>query len=239
MDSTLNLAFSIQQNPKGVYAVLLGAGISQPVGILTGWEVKQDIIKKFNRFDGEKLSEDIGYDELFDKLNTTKEERNAIIRPYFEPTQEELEQNLKIPSKAHRAIAELVKVGYIKVILTTNFDRLLEIALGDIGVTPDVISIDDMLKGAVPLRHSPITIIKLHGDYRDIRTLNTSKELETYSPEKDELLDVIFDEYGLIVCGWSANSDVALRNALYRAKSRRYSTYYIVIIIYLARNTPS
>ncbi|MGH2486748.1 MAG: hypothetical protein ACRDHE_12115, partial [Ktedonobacterales bacterium] len=34
------------------------------------------------------------------------------------------------------------------------------------------------------------------------------------------------DEYGLIVCGWSAAWDVALRAALERAPGRRYSTYW-------------
>ncbi|MCY4588440.1 MAG: hypothetical protein OXB98_20640, partial [Bryobacterales bacterium] len=42
----------------------------------------------------------------------------------------------------------------------------------------------------------------------------------------DQLLDRIFDEFGLIVCGWSAEWDGALRKAIYRAPSRRFSTYW-------------
>ncbi|MBL8156646.1 MAG: SIR2 family protein, partial [Anaerolineae bacterium] len=226
MDAALNLAFSMHKNP-GIYALLLGSGISRSVGIPTGWEVTQDIFRQLGAMGNHGLAEDIRYDELFTALGKTQTERNSILRGYFEPTPEESEKGLKIPSKAHRAIAELVKSGYIKVILTTNFDRLMEIALEDIGITPDIVRSDDMLLGAVPIRHSAITIIQLHGDYRDVRTLNTPSELATYSAVKNKLLDTIFEEYGLIVCGWSATWDAALRDAIFRVQSRRYSTYWI------------
>lgn len=42
----------------------------------------------------------------------------------------------------------------------------------------------------------------------------------------DALLDRVFDEYGLVVCGWSGEYDTALIDALRRARSRRYTTYW-------------
>ena len=66
----------------------------------------------------------------------------------------------------------------------------------------------------------------MHGDYLDIRIRNTPAELDGYPPEFDQLLDRIFDEFGLIVCGWSAEWDGALRNAIFRATSRRFTTYW-------------
>ena len=69
-------------------------------------------------------------------------------------------------------------------------------------------------------------MVKLHGDYRDPRIRNTRAELGCYDEEVDQLLDRIFDEFGLVVCGWSAAWDAALRNALYRARSRRFTTYW-------------
>ena len=57
---------------------------------------------------------------------------------------------------------------------------------------------------------------------------NTPDELDQYPPEFDQLLDRIFDEFGLIVCGWSAEWDGALRSALFRAKSHRFTTYWAV-----------
>lgn len=228
MDDVLNLAFLIHKNP-GVYALLLGSGVSRSAGILTGWEITQDLKSKIESLSGEEVPENIGYDELLNALAKTESERNSIIKSYFERDEEELKQDAKVkmPTEAHKAIARLVRDGYIKVILTTNFDRLIEMALEEEGIIPDVVSSDDMFSGAVPLRHSKITVIKLHGDYRDIRTLNTPQELSEYSAIKAKYLDMIFDEYGLIACGWSARWDTALRDAIYRCPSRRYNTFWV------------
>jgi hypothetical protein len=51
-------------------------------------------------------------------------ERQQLLRQYFEPT------------PAHLAVAELVKGGYVRVILTANFDRLCERAIENEGITP-------------------------------------------------------------------------------------------------------
>ena len=131
-----------------------------------------------------------------------------------------------MPTTAHHAIARLAANGHIKVIITTNFDRLIESALGEAGLTPQVISTKDQAQGATPIIHAACTVIKLHGDYQDTRILNTPDELQEYPEEYNRLLDRIFDEFGLIVCGWSAEWDTALRDAIYRAKSRRYTTFW-------------
>jgi hypothetical protein len=75
--------------------------------------------------------------------------------------------------------------------------------------------------------------MKVHGDYLDSRIKNTRKELEHYDLRIDSLLDRIFDEFGLIVCGWSSEWDAALRTALQRCKSHRFSTYWTI------RDTPT
>lgn len=225
MDAILNLAFTMHNN-LGVYALLLGSGISRSSEIPTGWEITQDIVAMVKEI-GKDISENARYDDLFEQLGKTQTERTMFLRKYFEPTEDERSRGAKLPTPAHQAIAQLVKNGYIKVILTTNFDRLIEIALEEIGIFPDVISSEDMLDGTPPIRHSEITIIKLHGDYRDVRTLNTPQELSNYSDRKKQLLETIFDEYGLIICGWSARWDVALREGIYRINPRWYSTFWI------------
>ena len=138
------------------------------------------------------------------------------------PNDREREEGEKQPTAAHRAIASLVARGFIKVILTTNFDRLVETALTDEGVVPTILSSPDQVQGALPLIHTQCCVFKVHGDYRDTRIRNTPAELDQYPPEFDQLLDRIFDEFGLIVCGWSAEWDGALRSALIRAPSRRF-----------------
>jgi hypothetical protein len=49
----------------------------------------------------------------------------------------------------------------------------------------------------------------------------------------DSLLDRVFEDYGLVVCGWSADWDVALRAAIERAVDPRFPLYWA------ARGAPS
>jgi hypothetical protein len=121
----------------------------------------------------------------------------------------------------------------VRVVITTNFDRLIETALADVGIQPVVISTADATKGALPLAHQQTLIVKINGDYLDSRIKNTVQELDKYEPELDSLLDRIFDEFGLIVCGWSADWDTALRRSIERCPSRRFSTFWC------AKGTPT
>ena len=237
-EPVLKLALSLHSNP-GVYALLIGSGVSRAAGIPTGWEVVLDLIRKVavtEREDPEtdpeawyrkKYDEPLEYDRLLDRLTNTPAERQALLRSYFEPTEEEREQGVKVPTPVHRVIADLVRHGYIRMILTTNFDRLIERALQDVGIEPDVISTDDDLQGAMPYVHSNCYVVKLHGDYLDTRIKNTPEELASYSDALNTFLDRVFDEFGLIICGWSGKWDTALRNAILRAPNRRFTTYWL------------
>ena len=62
--------------------------------------------------------------------------------------------------------------------------------------------------------------------YKDARILNTDQELSAYPDGYNRLLDRIFDEHGLIICGWSGEWDHALREAFLRAPNRRYPVYW-------------
>lgn len=239
IDPILSLYFSIHSNP-GVYALLLGSGVSRSAGIPTGWEVVLDLIRKLARLKGEdcepdpaswfkgKFGKEPEYSRLLYDISKSSAERQQLHKSYFDPIEEEREQGLKLPTSAHKAIAELVFKGYIKVIITTNFDRLLERALEESGVIPVVISTPDGVDGAIPLIHSKFTIIKVNGDYLDARLKITEDELYKYDKRINRLLDRILDEFGLIVCGWSAKWDIALREALERCKNHRFTTYWSV-----------
>ena len=168
------------------------------------------------------------YSELVEELGGSPDERRSILEGYIEPTAEERSEGRKVPTLAHRAIADLVRDGLIRVLVTTNFDRLLENALRERGVEPTVVDSVDALQGAVPLTHAPCYLVKLHGDYKDARIRNTDGELADYPAALDALLDRIFDEHGVVVCGWSAEWDEALRRAMTRAPSRRYSLFWAV-----------
>ncbi|MCA6101956.1 SIR2 family protein [Bradyrhizobium australafricanum] len=244
IDPSDALAFSVYEN-KAVYCVLLGSGVSRGAEVPTGWEITLDLVQRVASLEGvkdqvnwaawykEAHGKEPGYSDLLDQLATTSDERRSILHSYIEPDESDVSAGRKVPTKAHRAIARLVQAGYVRVILTTNFDRLMENALRDVGVEPTVIGSEDGLKGAVPLIHSRCYVLKLHGDYLDTRILNTELELSAYTAPMNTLLDRIVDEHGLIICGWSGDWDPALRAAIMRAPNRRYPLYWA------ARGEPS
>jgi len=237
IDPIISLSFSIYSN-KGVYSLLLGSGVSRSAGIPTGWEVVLDLIRRLAHLKGEecepdpsiwyknKFQEEPDYSKLLDEIAKSASERNQLLRGYFEPSEEDLEQSLKVPTQAHKAIAKLVVNAYIRVIVTINFDRLIEKALETTGIIPTVISTPDAVEGALPIQHTKCTIIKVHGDFPDTRIKNTPEELEKYDERITNYLNRIFDEFGLIICGWSAEWDKALYTVLERSKSHRFTTYW-------------
>jgi hypothetical protein len=237
IDPIISLAFSIHANP-GAYAVLIGSGISSSAGIPTGWQIVEDLVRRIAHVRGEDASADPAawyrstfgvdpeYSRLLDELARSSLERSQLLRSYFEPTPEEREASVKMPVAAHRALATLAAKGYIRVLLTTNFDPLLEQALEQAGVVPTVLATPDAVAGALPLTQAGTTLVKVHGHYLDTRIKNTPAELDVYDPAVDALLDRVFDEFGLIVCGWSATWDTALRRAIERCPSHRYITYW-------------
>jgi hypothetical protein len=236
-DTLTQISFSVFEN-KGVFAVLLGSGLSRSAEIPTGWEITLDLVRRVAKAQGvadqadwanwynTATGKEPNYSDLLEDIASTPDERRSILHSYIEPTDEEREQGKKVPTPAHHAIAALVRAGFIRVIITTNFDRLMENALREQGIEPTVVASEDALKGAEPLTHSQCYLVKLHGDYKDARILNTDAELSTYPPSYEQLLDRIFDEHGLMICGWSGEWDHALRGAFLRTSNRRYPVYW-------------
>jgi hypothetical protein len=235
----IRLAFSIYSSP-GSYALLLGSGVSKSANIKTGWEIMLDLIQRIAEIEKEKPNdlplwyrqkfngEDPTYDNLLDRIAYKSVERRNILSEYFDPSPKDREDGLKLPQAAHRSIAKLVKLGYVKVIITTNFDRLLESAFIMEGIHPYLIyneeSIDFCLS-PVHIRDSCI-IYKIHGDYKDSRLRNTQDELSEYPDKVIRYLDRIFEDFGIIVCGWSADWDVALRNTLCHRSGDQLGLYW-------------
>ncbi|WP_084182319.1 SIR2 family protein [Mycolicibacterium austroafricanum] len=237
------LATAMHAQP-GVNALLLGSGISTGAGMPTGWGVVTNLVEKAAVADSPDDHEshrlaaenpeawwtahgsgDLGYSSLLAALAPTPSARQGLLREYFTPTEADQELGLKIPSPGHRAIAELVKRGTIKVIVTTNFDRLMEQALDGAGIQPQIITRAEAVGGMTPLTHAHVTLIKLHGDYAELDTRNTVDELTSYPAEWSDLLARIFSEYGLLISGWSGDWDKALVASL-EAAPLRYPLYW-------------
>lgn len=159
----LALAFSVHSGP-GTYALLLGSGVSRAAGVPTGWEVTLDLTRKLAAAEGEsaddpeawyreRFGRTPNYSEVVNALASTRDERRALLQGYFESDEQDRDGGSKVPTEAHCAIARLCSTGHVRVVLTTNFDRLLERALEAEGVFPVVIDTLDAVEGAPPLQH--------------------------------------------------------------------------------------
>jgi hypothetical protein len=113
VDPTLSLAFSVHSGP-GVYAVLLGSGVSRATAIPTGWKVTLDLISKLAAMSGKAqeaeanpaawfrgaYGEEPDYSRVVDYLAATPADRQRLLQGYFEPTEEEREEGIKTPTEA-------------------------------------------------------------------------------------------------------------------------------------------
>ncbi|RYZ56089.1 MAG: hypothetical protein EOP49_01260 [Sphingobacteriales bacterium] len=239
-DQELLIAHNVYSN-KGAFALFLGSGISRSAGIPTGWEIILKLIARFailktgaTPSDPEKWYRDQfeitpNYSHLIESLTNTQEERVHLLKPFFEPTEEDFENNLRQPTAAHRAIARLVQKGYIRVIVTTNFDRLMENALRELSIEATIISNPTHVDNVMPLIHSPFTLLKINGDYLDTKFLNLESELSEYDDRIVDQLKFIFENFGLITAGWSAKWDIALRRILEASVKFRFSNYFTYV----------
>jgi hypothetical protein len=131
--------------------MLLGSGTSTAAQIPTGWGVVIDLIGKVAALQGADAAreaaddpegwwarqghQDLRYDSLLEALAPSVAARRDLLQSYFEPADDdERHRGIKQPTAAHHAIAELVANGRIRLVLTTNFDHLIEDALVAAGV---------------------------------------------------------------------------------------------------------
>jgi hypothetical protein len=231
VDPRAALATSMQAAP-GVYAALIGSGMSRAAGVPTGWGVVQDLIRRVGTVEGVDPDElgdspelwwaqqgrpEPRYDTLLKAVAPTDAMRQVLLRSYFESA---------LPTTGHHALASICVSGRIRLILTTNFDRLIERAIEQQGVTPQVVWSAATARAMVPLTQAKLTVVKLHGDYVMTGLRNTPQELRSYPLYARRLLARVLDEYGLLVVGWSGEYDVALVDCILAAKSRRYPMYW-------------
>jgi hypothetical protein len=212
------LARGLRAGPRPV-AVLAGAGVSQTAGVSTG----QDLLRQAAAARGQDSGADpvawfvdtFGYfPNYFAIVQGGAGDQPTLPRHVFEGM---------APTAAHRALAEMAAHGLLGPFLTTNFDRLLEQALTESGLTPHVAR---ELAEMAPAPAAGPLVVKLHGDYLDLRIRDTPSRLHTYHPVVDALLDRVLSGHDLLVCGWSASWDLPLGAALIRTAGRR-RTYWL------------
>jgi len=231
IDPILPLSISLAEG-KRAYAVFIGSGISKEAGIPTGLEIFYDTIELI--YKGKKNVEKVddnavlewfeksefkymNYSTILEELCNTKSERKNFLERFFQG---------KKPTDAHNVIADMVEKGLIKAIITTNFDRLMESALEERGISPDIISDETDILKKTDREHSNCWILKLHGDYKNSNIKNTEKELEKLNEEIEEIFMEVLNKYGVIVIGYSG-SDEGVMSCFEKRINPRYTMYWL------------
>lgn len=243
-DPYLPLAFSLASSPSA-YAVLAGAGVSKGAGLPSAWDIEVDLVRLIAQRDkatvvidddnaeqwyADNYAKKLTYSSVIEEVAYTPHERQALLRKYFESAagDENETSTLLPPSAAHRAIAQLVEAGIIRVIVTMNFDRLFEQALTERGIQPTIVATEADAEGLGPLRLVQACVIHLHGDYLNATSMrNTAAELNGYTPHMNSLLRHILSDHGLIVAGWSVEHDAVLRDAAKACCTKRFTLGWI------------
>lgn len=234
-------------NNKWGYVLLIGSGLSTSAGIPTAYSISMDLIKKkYASMNSSKFSNlndyekwyytetgktNIDYSDIIDWYFNKNSDKRLYLKEIFEPFHKmDTVYNSK-DDNAHKVIVKLVKEDVIKIIITTNFDRLMELHLEDIGYSRiiDKNSFIDQKPFIADWPNRNLSLIKICGDYLDTELKNTSQELSNFDSSVDSLLTDIFDNFGVIICGWSAKYDSRLREIIKQSytNNKAYTNYWI------------
>ncbi|ACU54799.1 hypothetical protein Afer_1888 [Acidimicrobium ferrooxidans DSM 10331] len=225
------LTASIYDSPR-LYAFLIGSGVSTGARQPSAWEILDQLIAQYasatstdvralgltpTEWWQRTFESDAEYSSVLERLEPTRGGRQQRLEKLFISSS---------PSDAHRHLAKLCSIGHVQVIMTTNFDRLIEDALTEQAVRFHVVDHNNV-KGMQPLVRGAVTVIKLNGDYADLYMKNTRMALSHYTRPFTTLIKRVLQEYGLVVVGWSGRWDEGLRKLIESNSARLYPMYWV------------
>jgi NAD-dependent SIR2 family protein deacetylase len=166
--------------------LLLGAGASISSGIPPTETIIEDILNKHDSYP-QKGTQSDRFDKYWSRLPAN--EREQTMKPYLD----------KQPSSGYVHLAELIRLGYFKRIITLNFDRLLVTALIDKGqqehrdfgvVTRNETQTDDAVVQAIEdMKDPPVKILQMHAGLGSLGTLLFNRaEMHEYPEVISKLL---------------------------------------------------
>lgn len=183
-----------------LYVPLLGAGCSRSSGVEDTEKMKQEIVQMVTGGNDFDLDE---FDEKWRSLSSREQE--AAISAYFRG---------KKPSVGYYALAELATAGYFDLILTTNFDDLLERVLEEKGMEFSVFAVgvdeEKHLQQFLDDKTVSIHLLKLHGCYRKSHYRYSIDQLLEFHPDVKEIFTRV-SGYDMLVCGYAFDDFDILR----------------------------
>ena len=198
--------------------VLAGAGLSMgPPSSLPGWTAINDaFLESLAMCLALHTDGQVGYDVLEFVLG--RRDTAAAAQPDLQAqlAEESLGEHyfqlfepldIETWNDGHAAVAALARTGVVRAVVTTNFDRLIELALDAAGVEPDVFCAPkdfDRLERK-PADGTAIPVIKVHGSVGRTSTMvDTLRQRVLGRPKALEAALVrLFGEHAVLVVGFS------------------------------------
>ena len=198
------------------FCFVLGAGASRTSGIKSG----QELVNIWDNELDERNSED--YYKWKIELGITDENKYSFYSQYYE------KRYARQPSDGYNYLEKLMEkarpsIGYVmlsylltqtsnNVVITTNFDHLIEVAVNYYAHTMPLVIGHESLAHYVTSQITRPTIIKIHRDLL-FDPANRSDEVEELHENWREALNNIFQNYNPVFIGYAGN-DNSLMNYL-------------------------
>lgn len=192
---TLAQFLTLKKNGGQKFVLMLGAGASLSSGIKTTTALTEELVATYGSSDNSRSVEQ-RFDDLWRSANA--DTRLQWLNGCLNAT----------PSSGYRHLAELISVGYFDVVITFNFDRLLERALDDIGFRDyrPVIRGDTDLRAmarVIEARDPRVKILKMHGSLRAADYFLFAKNEMLNYPEEIRALMWELTGRDIIICGYA------------------------------------
>ena len=239
-EDLLSLACELSTSEEAVHqqSVILNAAV-QDLAIAEQYRRIADIspaLQSMSNVDDQKFDESVRkiYVEWHKYLHAGTQGRPAKIDSFFD----NLTNNRK-PSKAHVFNSLLTKFLDIRLVLTTNFDDLIESALAQDGVAAKVyeITYPDSTVPDVGLVHSNRSIVKLHGGTHGLRADESlSDEFEPHVAST--ITSYVPDDALMIVIGYGG-ADRRVMSLLESIIDKTSSSLVDSRLVWVARDQPS
>lgn len=176
--------------------LMLGAGASLSSGVKPTKDIMEGLLAQY----GIDLTEGTLRDR-FDRLwaRADADTRDLFLRSYLELR----------PSIGYMHLAKLIHEGYFDLVITFNFDQLLEAALREVGSTDSLPIVrgeyheDALVRKAVESTRPRVKILKMHGGLKGGDSfLFTRGEMHNY-PEGIKALIRELTRQDVLVCGYA------------------------------------
>lgn len=178
------------------FVFITGAGCSVTAGIPLAWKIVEELNKEFE-LQLKSLSEEErkDYGKCMECIEITK--RRDYLKKYIDEA--------KI-NWAHIALACLLKAGYIRRILTFNFDNLLARSCGLLNLYPATYDFTAANLNMYGLIDDP-AIVHLHGQGHGFIQLNTQSETKEHAQQLEEFVRYTLNESPTLFIGYSGKND--------------------------------